>query len=448
MKTHKVQIVAYDITWPDIFKQESISLQQVLGHHLREIYHIGSTAIPNMPAKPVIDILLVFENLDDIEDIVKKLNGLNYDNLSPSVIPHCMFFIRKDTKELIYHLHICERGNPQINRHVNFRDYVIQHPNEGDRYAALKIKLAKQFEHDIYSYVLGKNKLVQEIDAKAKHWQERKKNYLPPNTGPMAKEWSHEKLVKSIEANLNVQMTHFAQYLNQIELIRVPGYTIVNSFLPDDTFNYVLRAEFNKENADNKIDEVTHYFQKNNVPFSWWVSPYDQPNNLRDYLEQHGFSNIENSTAMYFDLDAWDGKISIPSELDIIHAKDEKTLQDFAQVLMNDEASFKTYYQWIASILTDDDPIEFYVGYVNGKAVVRGSMCYFAQVAGLNDLATTPLEREKGYAQAMQVYRLKRAKDLGYHIAVLQATKQGYPLCKKLKFNECGMFKAYQLIKN
>ena len=150
---------------------------------------------------------------------------------------------------------------------------------------------------------------------------------------------------------------------------------------------------------------------------------------------------------MYFDLDAWNGcGFSIP-QLNIIQATDEKTLQDFALVLTNDEAAFKTYFSWVASILTDDDPIEYYVGYVDGKPVVRGLSCYFAQVAGLHWLSTVPSERRKGYGRAMQEYRLKRAKDLGYHIAVLQASSEGYPLYRQLGYKECGHFCEYKKLK-
>lgn len=76
---------------------------------------------------------------------------------------------------------------------------------------------------------------------------------------------------------------------------------------------------------------------------------------------------------MLFDLDAWDGQVfSIPT-FNIIRATDEKTLRDFALVLANDEAAFKTYFSWVASILTDDDPIEYYAGYVTqalGRSLV------------------------------------------------------------------------------
>ena len=149
---------------------------------------------------------------------------------------------------------------------------------------------------------------------------------------------------------------------------------------------------------------------------------------------------------MYFDLDAWNAPtFSIPN-LNIIRVTDEKTLHDFALVLANDEIAFKTFFSWIASILTYDDPIEYYVGYIDGKPVVRGLSCYFAQVAGLHWLSTVPSERRKGYGRAMQEYRLKRAKDLGYHVAVLQASHEGETLYQKLGYKECGYFREFKKV--
>lgn len=244
---------------------------------------------------------LALDNIDDIHLISEKLILLDYDPVRRQIIPHVSFFTKRQDQAIRFHLHLHERGSPQINRHVNFRDYVIHHPDVAHKYAQLKIQLAAQFAEDVYSYVSGKDKLVQEIDAKAKLWAGRKRDYLPQNTGSMAKNWSHEKLVKAMEANLNVHMTHFAQYLSQIELVRVPGFTLVNSGLADDTFNYALDADFSSLHADERISEVTNYFTKENSPFSWWVSPCDQPDDLPMHLENNGFENTENNCAMVFD---------------------------------------------------------------------------------------------------------------------------------------------------
>jgi GrpB-like predicted nucleotidyltransferase (UPF0157 family)/GNAT superfamily N-acetyltransferase len=440
-----IEIATYNPRWLDLFQDESNRIKNILGDHLKQIYHIGSTAIPNMPAKPVIDMILVCDNLDEISSIEKKLGELQYFNLSRQIIPHKSFFIRRHAATISFHLHIHETGSPQIKRHVNFRDYVIQHPEDAKAYATLKINLAKQFANDRNNYVFGKDKLVQEIDAKAKLWSDRKNDYLRENTGTAVKNWSHEKLVKAMVANLNVHMTHFSQFLNHAELIRIPGFTLVNSSLQDDTFNYILDADFSSAEANDKISEITNYFTEKNIPFSWWVSLFDKPEDLSEYLERNGYQNTENNTAMYLDLDTWNDTIPVIPELKIIRAQDEKTLHDFALVLANDEAAFKQYFSWIAATLTDDDPIEYYVGYINGKPVVRGLSCYFAQVAGLHWLSTAPDERRKGYGAAMQQYRLQRAKELGYHVAVLQASSEGYPLYRRLGYKECGVFREFKL---
>lgn len=442
----KVEVVPYDQNWPNLFQREGNHIQKVLGASLKKIHHIGSTAIPKMPAKPIIDMMLECDDIRDIETIKKKLETLGYLIFSRQVIPYRSFFSRKVVDNISFHLHIYEQGDPQIKRHVNFKDYMISHSDDSKSYAALKLKLAEQFKENIYQYVIGKDKLVQQIDAKAKLWSGRKQDYLPTNTGINIKNLSNTELMKAITANLNVHMTHFAQYLNQVELIRIPGMTIVNSDLPDDTFNYVLDADFNELVADSKILEVTHYFKEKNIPFSWWISPLDQPDNLTTFLEKNKYANTENNIAMYFDLDSWNPPSNDSSPLKIIQARDEKTLQDFALILTNDKECFKTYFSWIAAILTDDDPIEYYVGYVNDKPVVRGLSCYYGGVVGLHWLSTAPDERNKGYGRAMQEYRLKRAKELGYHIAVLQASSEGYPLYRKLGYQECGIFKEFKLL--
>ena len=131
----KIQIVPYNEKWPAFFKQEAEQIKIVLGDQLKEIYHIGSTAIPNMPAKPVIDILLVCDNLDKIEFIVGQLKSLNYLHIKRQIIPHLSFFIQRQGNDINMNLHIYERGDPQINRHVNFRDYVIGHSNIAKTYA-------------------------------------------------------------------------------------------------------------------------------------------------------------------------------------------------------------------------------------------------------------------------------------------------------------------------
>ncbi len=446
INTQNIAIVPYSNVWPDRFKQEADRIKKITDHAIGAIHHIGSTAIPGVSAKPVIDLLAEYNQIDDIEYISTQLKTLNYEPMRRQIIPHVSFITnRTDDSGIQYHLHLHERGSPQVKRHILFRDYMNEHPDKIQHYTTLKQHLVQTCT-DMFSYVQGKDLFIQSIDAKAKIWSHRKHDFLSPGTGPLAKYWTEKKVMQSMVANLDVHMTHFAQYINSARLTRIPGYTIVNSGLPDDTFNYVLDADFSTDEANNKISTITEYFNEQNVPFSWWTSPLDKPENLGSILEKQGFKNTENNTAMYFDLDAWDGHIDLIPELTIVKATNENMLHDFALVLANDTTAFKTWFSRVASVLTDDDPVEYYVGYVNNKPVVRGLSCYFAEVAGLHWLSTAPDERRKGYARTMQQFRLKRAKDLNYHIAVLQASHEGYPLYKKLGYKSCGDFREFKLL--
>lgn len=442
------QVVNYDPKWPSYFLEEANILKEKLNAYLLEIYHIGSTAIPGLSAKPNIDMILVFDNLDMAQEINHNLIQLDYLSLSKNIIPHRSFITSKKLHAIGYHLHLYERGDPQINRHVYFKDFLIAHPAEKQQYEALKFELKKKHEH-IQDYVQGKSKLVQTIDSKAKIWA-TSQNYLflSSNKGSSPSTWPTAKINNCIDANLNVHMTHFAQYINKVTLTRIPDYTLVNSHLNDDTFNYVLRADFEPLLSAEKIDQVSHYFDKAHLPFSWWIGPNDSPANLSHMLEKYGYQNSENNIAMYLDLEKLPKNFNPPAELKIKQVKDKTGLQDFALVLSNDLKAFSTYFDWLSDILTEEDPIEFYVGYVNNKPVVRGLTCYYAQVAGFHWLSTCVNERNKGYGTAMQQFRLNRAKTLGYHIAVLQASHEGYPLYKKLGYQRCETYQEFKKTEN
>ncbi len=444
-----VEIVPYRPEWPQIYQHEARRLELEMIPFIGSVYHIGSTSIPWMSAKPVIDILIEYRRIDDVPEIETRLKKLGYASLRKNIIPNVSFFTFREKNDIRYHLHIYPVGDPQVKRHVNFRDYLTRYRDEAAAYQELKLLLAQRYRNDISQYVASKSELVQQIDRKAKQWNEQRSDVILSSKTPVATEWTTDRITLAMEANLNVHMTHFAQYLNQARLVRIPDYTIVDSGLPDDTFNYVLRADFNDRDAEKKISEVTAYFKSREIPFSWWNSPSDQPDNLVKHLECAGYRNTENYKAVYFNLDDLNtDSVDMHQELKIIRALDQQSLRDFAVVLANDPFSFEKYFAWLADVISEDDPIEYYVGYVNNVPVVRGLVCYYANVAGLYWLSTVPVMRNRGYATAMQQYRLKLAKDRGYQIAVLQASEQGFPLYQRLGYKECGVFREFKITNN
>lgn len=124
-----------------------------------------------MPAKSIIDVLMAVKNIQKIDSFNKKMQHMGYIPKGENGIPGRRFFIKGDELHHTHHLHIFQQGNADIDRHLNFRDYLIAHPKEASEYAQLKKELAKRFPLDIDAYQTGKDQFIREIDQKAKIWK-------------------------------------------------------------------------------------------------------------------------------------------------------------------------------------------------------------------------------------------------------------------------------------
>lgn len=165
----KIEIIPYDENWKKLYEIEKQLLRSILGDHLVEIHHIGSTSIPNIMAKPIIDILIEAVDIEKIDALNQKFIEYGYEPKGENGIASRRYF-QKGGDERTHHVHIFPFGHPEVRRHLAFRDYLIAHPDEAGRYEDLKAKLAKQYVYDPQKYNEGKSKLVQELDQKAKKW--------------------------------------------------------------------------------------------------------------------------------------------------------------------------------------------------------------------------------------------------------------------------------------
>jgi GrpB-like predicted nucleotidyltransferase (UPF0157 family) len=138
-----------------------------LGDLIIEIHHIGSTSIPNAAAKPIIDIMPVVTEIVKIDALDDQFSGIGYVPKGEYGIAGRRFFTKDTAGERSHHLHIFHAGNPEINRHLAFRDYLRSHPDELAHYCKLKIGLAERYPYDINSYMDGKDAFIKEIDRRA-----------------------------------------------------------------------------------------------------------------------------------------------------------------------------------------------------------------------------------------------------------------------------------------
>ena len=166
-QTRKVKIVRYDPDWPRLFVVEAETLRSVMGNLVSEIHHVGSTSIPGAAAKPIIDMIPVVTDISLVDSLNDRMAAIGYVAKGEYGISGRRFFIKETNGERSHHLHIFQQGNPEIARHVAFRDYMIAHSDELVEYCRLKSDLAARFHQDIESYCEGKDAFIKEIDRRA-----------------------------------------------------------------------------------------------------------------------------------------------------------------------------------------------------------------------------------------------------------------------------------------
>ncbi len=157
----------YDPNWAVLFKGEAQKIKQALGDNLMTVHHIGSTAIPGIYAKPVIDMIPVVRDIEKVDNYNQSMESLGYEVRGEFGMSGRRFFV-KALDEPTFNAHVWQQGSPQIERHVQFRDYMIAHPQDAQAYSDLKRDLAEKYPHDIEGYCSGKDDFVQEIDRQAK----------------------------------------------------------------------------------------------------------------------------------------------------------------------------------------------------------------------------------------------------------------------------------------
>jgi GrpB-like predicted nucleotidyltransferase (UPF0157 family) len=172
MRKVKVEVVPHDPRWRDAFEAEAKQVAAALGGNVVAVHHIGSTAIPNIYAKPVVDLLVEVRDIAEVDGRGTAMESLGYEVMGEYGIPGRRYF-RKDNQEGIrtHNIHTFAAGSAEAQRHLAFRDYMIAHPAEAQRYSELKRKLAEEHPQSFDDYMDGKDGFIKEIDRRAARWR-------------------------------------------------------------------------------------------------------------------------------------------------------------------------------------------------------------------------------------------------------------------------------------
>jgi GrpB-like predicted nucleotidyltransferase (UPF0157 family) len=149
-------------------EKEIKKIFQVLpSNHIIDIQHVGSTAIPNMPAKPIIDIQIAVDSLDEIKQIaIEKLNTLDYQYWKENPDPERLFFAKGMPpfgEKRSHHVHVVELNSHHWKEKIQFRNYLRSHPEAANEYKSLKIKLSEKYKYNREKYTEDKTEFIQSI---------------------------------------------------------------------------------------------------------------------------------------------------------------------------------------------------------------------------------------------------------------------------------------------
>ncbi len=185
-----VEVVPHNPQWKQSFEAESEKIATALATNLVVIHHIGSTAIPHIYAKPIIDFLIEVNDINLVTEQTPALAALGYEAMGEYGLIGRRYFrkdasaefssaacaVRKENPPGIrtHNVHIYEICSPEIERHLAFRDYMLAHPEEAEQYSQLKQELAQKYPEDIEGYMDGKDEFVKRIERKAIQWQKLK----------------------------------------------------------------------------------------------------------------------------------------------------------------------------------------------------------------------------------------------------------------------------------
>lgn len=167
LKPHNapITLVEYNPSWPKLFEREAERIRSILGNKIVQLEHVGSTSVPGLCAKPIIDILLVVSDSSDETTYVSDLEDAGYilRIREPEWFEHRLF---KGPNTDI-NLHVFSKGSSEVERMLRFRNWLRINHFDRERYASVKRTLAQRNWHHVQNYADAKDSIVQEIMERA-----------------------------------------------------------------------------------------------------------------------------------------------------------------------------------------------------------------------------------------------------------------------------------------
>ena len=166
-----VRLAPHEPAWAGRFAREAARIRAGLGADALAVEHMGSTAIPGIAAKPVLDLTVAVRGLLPVAPWVPRLAEIGYEHVPENAMPDREFFALGTPTVRTHHLSLVEADSARWHRHLLFRDYLRAHPDEAAAYERVKRALAERFPDDRASYTAGKHDFIEAVVARARAWR-------------------------------------------------------------------------------------------------------------------------------------------------------------------------------------------------------------------------------------------------------------------------------------
>jgi GrpB-like predicted nucleotidyltransferase (UPF0157 family) len=164
----KVSLVSHDARWRELYKCEESDLRRRLGAWIVAVEHIGSTAVPGLDAKPILDLMIAVTSLQLPGAFFSELYDVGYEHRQLDTVPGRLFFAKGSEIARTHNLSVCETESPFWTSHIAFRDRLRSDERLARQYAFLKHQLAAQFPDDRCAYTRGKESFIRSVIAVAR----------------------------------------------------------------------------------------------------------------------------------------------------------------------------------------------------------------------------------------------------------------------------------------
>ncbi|MBD2503516.1 GNAT family N-acetyltransferase [Anabaena azotica] len=246
-------------------------------------------------------------------------------------------------------------------------------------------------------------------------------------------------LVTTLENNIFAIFTYYAQ-ANNTEFYFGSNMIRFVTGVATPLLNGVIRTQLQPQEIDTTIRETLEYFSTKQLPMLWWTGPATQPPDLGKYLEAQGLINVGILSGMAIDLSVLPPETPVKADFVITTVSDQQSLKYWTEIVAIafeiPDTQWDAFYNLELSLGWESKTFIRFIGYDNDLPVATSALYLDGQVAGLYYVATRPEARRKGFAKAIVLAALYKARSLGYLVATLQASQMGINIYRQIGFQE------------